>query len=415
MTLPIRILPIVEKWDCHGCGHCCRGTIIRLKPDDLQRLREQHWEQHPDFRGQKIIVRRGLRKPEYFLAKRKDGCCIFLSDDGLCRIHRDLGLAAKPLVCQMFPFQLVPLEDFAYLTLRRFCPSSAANQGRNAEEYLDYAERLAEQGKLAAKPGDPPPVVRGQAASWKLALPVTNCFERLLRDERYPLVRRLVHGLAFCEHLEQCQLQNLAPEQLDNLLAMLETSAVEDAAELFRQRRPPSRAAGILFRQAALEYMRLFPKFVIQRSWGERWRLIRTAWAFARGRGALPPIHACFPPTTFDALERPLGPLSDDVLRPLTALFEATAASRYYATPDRPGWSLVESFRDLALTHPLALWLLRLTCGERPPQFDDMINVVGAIDRWQSYPAQIGSRHRRRVRSLARMHELTRLVVWYAR
>ena len=415
MTLPIRILPIVEQWDCRGCGHCCRGTIIRLKDDDLQRLRKQHWEQHPDYRGQKIVVRHGLWKPDYFLAKRKDGCCIFLTDDGLCRIHRDFGLTAKPLVCQMFPFQLVPLEEFACLTLRRFCPSAAADQGRKVEEYMEYARRLAEQGGLAAKPGDPPPVIRGQAASWERVLPVTDCLERLMRDEHYPLVRRLVHGLTFCEHLEHCHLHNLAPEQFEQLLAMLENSAVNESTELFRQRRPPSRAAGMLFRQAALEYMRLHPKFVIQRSWRERWRLMRTAWAFVRGRGPLPPIHACFPPTTFEALERPLGPLDAHVLRPLTALFEATAASRYYATPDRPGWSLVESFRDLALTHPLALWLLRLTCGERPPRVEDMIDVVGAIDRWQSYPAQIGSRHRRRVRSLTRLHELARLVVWYAR
>ena len=101
------------------------------------------------------------------------------------------------------------------------------------------------------------------------------------------------------------------------------------------------------------------------------------------------------------------------MLRPLTALFEATAASKYYATPGRPGWSLVESFRALALGYPLALWLLRLTCGGRRPQVEDMIDVVGALDRGQSYPLLAGRRHRRRVRSLARRRELARLVVWY--
>ena len=128
-------------------------------------MREQHWEQHPDFRGQKIVVRHGLWKPQYSLAKRKDGRCIFLEPDGLCRIHREFGLAAKPLICQMFPFQLVPLDDHAGLTLRRFCPSAAADQGRNIEEYLDDARRMAEQGGLAAAPGDPPSAAAGGRAA----------------------------------------------------------------------------------------------------------------------------------------------------------------------------------------------------------------------------------------------------------
>ena len=413
MTLPIRLLPIAEAWDCHGCGRCCRGTIIRLNEGDQARLRDQHWEQHPDFCGQKIIVRHRLRQPQYSLAKRKDGRCIFLEADGLCRIHREFGLAAKPLVCQMFPFQLVPLDDHAALTLRRFCPSAAANQGRNIAEYLDDARRMAEQGGLAAAPGEPPPVAGRRPRRWRPALRVADHIERMIRDDRYPVVRRVVHGLMFCDSLERCRLDKLAAAQSNELLGLLENAAVQEAGGLFRSCQPPRPGAGMLFRQTALEYARLHPKFDIEASWRERWRLVWAAVRFAQGRGPLPAMHPCFPPTTFEALERPLGPLDAAVLRPLTALFEATAASKYYAMAARPGWSLVESFRALALGYPLALWLLRLSCGDRPPQVEDMIDVVGAIDRGQSYPQLAGRRHRRRVGLLARRRELARLVVWY--
>jgi lysine-N-methylase len=413
MTLPIRLLPITEAWDCNGCGRCCRGTIIRLNEGDQARLREQRWEQHPDFRGQKIMVRHGLWKPQYSLAKRKDGRCIFLEPDGLCRIHREFGLAAKPLICQMFPFQLVPLDDHAGLTLRRFCPLAAADHGRNLAEYLDDARRMAEQGGLAAAPGEPPSVAGRRLRRWPSTLRVADRIEQMMRDERYPLVRRIVHGLMFCDSLQHCRLENLAAGQSSELLALLENAAVQEAGGLFRPCRPPRRAAGMLFRQTALEYARLHPLFDIEASWRERWRLVCAAMAFARGRGPLPAMHSCFPSTTFEALERPLGPLDAAVLRPLAALFEATAASKYYAMLGRPGWSLIDSFRALALAYPLALWLLRLRCGDRRPQVEDMIDVVGAIDRGQSYPLLAGRRHRRRVRLLARRRELARLVIWY--
>ena len=63
----------------------------------------------------------------------------------------------------------------------------------------------------------------------------------------------------------------------------------------------------MLFRQTALEYLRLYPKFEIESSWRERWRLVRAALIFARGRGPLPAMHACFPPTTFERWSVRLG------------------------------------------------------------------------------------------------------------
>jgi hypothetical protein len=57
MSLPIKPLPIVERWDCHQCGVCCRGSRVPLSADDLQRLKEQGWAEHPDFRGTPVATR----------------------------------------------------------------------------------------------------------------------------------------------------------------------------------------------------------------------------------------------------------------------------------------------------------------------------------------------------------------------
>ena len=62
MTLPIRTLPIVERWDCHSCGFCCRSTKFKLSEEDLKKLREQKWEDNPDFRGVPIVTQHGWLK-----------------------------------------------------------------------------------------------------------------------------------------------------------------------------------------------------------------------------------------------------------------------------------------------------------------------------------------------------------------
>ena len=315
MTLPVRIPPVVERWDCHGCGRCCRAVIVQLSEADVARLQSQRWDQHPDYRGVRIMVRRGLRKRRYRLALTAENQCVFLTAQGRCRIHEMYGEAAKPLLCRMFPFQLAPLEGYAFVTLRRNCPSAAAEEGHTLAEQLETIRDLAAQRQAGPKPAGPPPLVAGHHAAWPDFLRVAEALERLVLDQRFPLVRRLAHGLKLCDLLEQCRLQNFSGPRLDQLTAMLETSALEQVETLFRDRQAPGRASALLFRQTALEYLRLHPDFIIQQSWRERWRLIVLAAAFARGRGRLPHIHACFPPNTFEALQEPFGHLSGAVLR----------------------------------------------------------------------------------------------------
>jgi hypothetical protein len=126
-------------------------------------------------------------------------------------------------------------------------------------------------------------------------------------------------------------------------------------------------------------------------------------------------LHQCFPQTTFEALEEPLGPLPLSVLRPLAAYLEAAAASRQYLLLCRYGWSLVEAFRAVALGSAIAMWMLRLSCADHSPRREEMIDVVGALDRASGYGPLVGARHRWRVASLSRLRQIAPLLAWYAR
>jgi lysine-N-methylase len=417
MTLPIRTLPIVERWDCHSCGFCCRSTKFKLGEDDLKKLREQKWENNPDFHGVPIVTRHGWLKKYYQLGKRPDGTCIFLTDDNLCRIHRDFGEAAKPLVCRLFPFQLVSLREFAYVTLRQYCPSAVADNGRPLEEHLQYVAQLAEEGKLTLKPITLPAIFPGCMRSWEDLLLVADTLDRLMHDERYPVVRRLVHGLQFCNLIEQNGLKNIGSDELAALLEKLaESSASEEkVGEIFRQPRRPERAARLLFRQILFEYLRLHPAYHVRAVWGERWRLIRAAMAFARGTGPLKFVEEYFPATTFEDLEKPLGQVAADALRPLDRFYEKATGAKQYLLLGDTTWTLVDGFRSLAVSHAVAMWLLRLTCSHRDPDLEAVFKVVRTIDRGQGCDSLLGRRHRRRIATLNGFGELTRILAWYAR
>jgi lysine-N-methylase len=415
VTLPIKTLPILERWDCASCGNCCRGSVIPLSDEDLQRLKNQRWDECSDFAGVPTVVRPGWFGKRHQLAQRADGSCVFLTADNRCRIHAEHGSEAKPLVCQMYPLQLVPQEKRAVLTLRRSCPSAAEDAGSELQVHLAAVRRLAEQGNLLEKAIRAPAITRRYRGSWSEALLVASAIERLLTDERYPLVRRLVHGVRFCALLDQCKLKRLEESQLPELLRILEDGCRQEVGELFRERLAPRGAIATLFRQTAAEYMRLHSGYRATDSWRERWRLTRAAVAIARGRGVAPALHAALPEVTFDALEQPLGHLSPEIQLPFVRLYEANASSLQYAIAARPGWSIIESFRAFALAYPVALWNLRWCSHGRPPTRADAIEMVTIIDRGQGHEPLTGSHHRRRVSMIARSGELERMIVWYAR
>lgn len=406
---------MAERWDCHNCGICCYGSLVRLSEQDREKLAQQGWSKHPDYRSTPIIVRAGWFSPRFYLAQRGDGSCIFLLPDGLCRIHKEYGFEAKPLLCQMFPRQIIPLGDKAVLTIRRACPSAAQDLGRPVEEHLPDVRRLADEGKLLENATIAPAIKRGERRSWKVATKLLRTLERLLRDERYPPVRRVVHGLVLCRLLTQARTRRLDEQKLGQLLEVLETSAPDEAAPLFAERAPPSRIGGILFRQIGLECIRLHPQVRTNRSWAERWKLVRFGLSMVRARGIVPKLSEQMPQPPFSQLEESLGVLEPEIYRPLARYLETLGASFQYALARRAGWSIVESFQSLALTYPLGLWMLRWVCAGRQPTVQDMADIIVALDRGQGYIPLSGFRQRTRLNMLANSGDLARMVIWYAR
>ena len=101
---------------CFGCGRSCQGHLVGpLEPEYVEKLQGIHAQLEQQFDDLKGLspTRTEVVKGQSIVATaiRPDGTCIYLGDDNLCRIHKVLGSAAKPMVCRLFPLTMVQTED----------------------------------------------------------------------------------------------------------------------------------------------------------------------------------------------------------------------------------------------------------------------------------------------------------------
>lgn len=89
-----------NRHQCHACGASCTGWLIQLLDDEeRQRIEDAG-------------ARLGVADPVVDGHLRQESHqCVFLDEDRLCRIHRELGAEIKPLRCQIWPLKLVETEE----------------------------------------------------------------------------------------------------------------------------------------------------------------------------------------------------------------------------------------------------------------------------------------------------------------
>ena len=280
--------------------------------------------------------------------------------DGLCRIHKELGFDAKPLVCRMFPLQIVPRDNVAYLTIRRACPSAAADKGRPVAEHLDSARQLGRASEIwPTPPPAPPPIKPGERASGESPADCWKRIQRLLTDERYPPVRRLVHGLILGRLVEKAHTRSLSDERLIELFERAgEKRRRRSGRPLFRAPAPQPGGAGAV----SADGRRVCAAASGSRSQAGVGRAVAPGdgrlEVRARPRPAAAAASGVSRRRRSSSSNEPLGVLDPAIYQPLTRLIETAAVSWSYALANRGGWSIVESLRMLALTlsdRPMAL------------------------------------------------------------
>lgn len=114
-------------YDCVSCGKSCTDFQVEIDANDLDRIRESAATKALEREGFRPLV---LVGHQVFLEKIHGSRCRYLDDETLCLLHKQGGLAHKPITCQDFPFVPVATPDGVYLGVSFYCTSVAQSLGR---------------------------------------------------------------------------------------------------------------------------------------------------------------------------------------------------------------------------------------------------------------------------------------------
>jgi lysine-N-methylase len=394
LPLPILVLPVREqRYSCHGCGNCCRDFTVQLRTADLEKLRAQQWEERL---GEPITVEfRGTT----FLRQRPDGACMFLMDDGLCRIHKEFGFAEKPIACQLFPFVLVPDDERTAIGISFACQSVRETKGAELRSHLVEVDRMSRsvpETRVATHRAFLADALAAQDGELEALAAILDKY--LSRSD--VVLRDRFDGLAWiAASLGSAKLASVRATRFRELLVVLAAALPGELEHLPVERASPKQQR--LLRQAV--YARLEDVQVHGAKTSGRVRTVLRqllqSRAFTRGKGSVPPVaRGLLADTGFDAIER-VATLSESPDRDeIDALFVRYARATilggrawgagYYA------WPAVRGVQALVLNIACAAWTARALAAQRSkdaPGIDEVRDALGRVDRHAGRAPWLGS------------------------
>ena len=355
--LKLTMAPGLQKYDCTGCGGCCRGRFAIIITDaDRERIVEQGWtDEQLELKGKPLFTPLGS---EFQLAHRADGSCVFLQEDGLCAIHAKYGEPAKPLACRMYQFRLIPVGTQIRVDVRFDCPASATNLGR---PITVHKEDLAELMKLAipadkAAALEPPPIFGAVPKTWAQFSRITQTFEQVLLDVSIDITRRMRACVNLVDLIHRSEIEPLSGRDLEEFLDTAVSIVQEEAVYDDLERKPPSGMVRTAFRQLIGVYGRL--DSVADRS--KPLERLSTSMRMYGGKGVIPPLREDFPRVTFADVEAARGiPTGEAALAVERYLSVHLASMGFFGMPFY-GRSYVDGMNALLLTYPLVCWYARV-------------------------------------------------------
>ena len=344
-----------QSYDCTGCGDCCRGRFaILITEGDKAAIDLQEWSaEELGLNGKPLLTRRGA---EYQIAHRPDGSCIFLQDDGLCRIHAKFGEPAKPLACRLYPFRFIPLGDQVRVDVRFDCPATASNEGRPITAHRADLQKLLKHALPELVADSTPPSLHGRVElGWGQLADITSAFERILLDISLDLTRRVAAMVNLVDLIRQIDFDQIATYQMADFLDEATAHVTEGALVDELDRTAPSGNEAAAFRQILGVYGR------IDQVGGRANPLERlsTSLRMLTGKGGLPGLRPELAGVTFADVDKMRAIPSGEAAQAIERFLHTHLSSMSFFGPSFYNRAYLDGMSSLLLTYPLACWFAR--------------------------------------------------------
>ncbi len=388
VSLPILALDLPgQNYSCHACGNCCRDFTVQLRDEDIERLERQQWKAELGF--EPWVEFRGSR----FLRQRPDGACIFLQDDGLCRIHARHGLQEKPVACRSFPLSVMPTADGPQQGLNFACGSVQLNKGAAMATHLADLRRIAQDAPETVGEARGVALLPGRDASPLELRALAGVLDQWMGREQSSIATR-IDGLAWiAQSLRHAKLASVKDERflelITTIVATLEGELEADPVGVATERQERMLRQAIFMRTEDPRLDRMKADGFLRTAW-RQWRRQR---AFLKGWGTVPDLRGFasgvrfqeaefIPNPLHDAAEGHDESIDDLVTRWVRARLRGarTWGAGYY------GFSAVEGLSALCVDVASAAYLARVHAAGRDPAANrvilaDMAAAVARMDR----------------------------------
>ncbi len=413
-----QMLPVVaptvadQCWDCHSCTRCCRELVVHLTDADRRRIDDQGWTDRLDARP---YVRLGR---QWALNKRGDGACVFLADDGKCRIHTAYGYPAKPLACRLYPFSLAAIDGAWRVAWRFDCPSMTRARGRPIAEHRPTLARLCRE--LSAPHTD-----TGGSVLLKRKRPATSAevdtlvdhADAWLSDEQNSLHETLVGLIHLVQTLDAA---NVSAVRDDRFLELVQLLAAElpSAVKSYPTDDPTPRQQA-LFRQhvfAHTECLTLDEFRSTRTRIARRFRQLRSSRAFRLGHGPVPLPADPAGVVRFDEVARIAPAVADgiEVAAIVRRFLRMRVLSRHHFGRPYNDWPALDGLRALCASTAVVGWLARhAACrrGGAEIAVEDLVTALAGVDGALARPTALATAAERlRLAYLAQNQGLARLI-----
>jgi len=435
-------LPVIQNWDCHNCGGCCREHLIEITAEEKRRIERQNWTAADGISMARPVIQK-IGRNRFRLAHQDDGACVFLDERGLCRIHAKHGEPSKPLACKVYPYAVHPAgPQKLAVSLRFSCPSVVQNLGPSVASQTAAIGHLSCEIVAGKHRDHAPPIIHDsqphgvQQATWPDFHRFLKTLDGCVADDSVVLVVRLMRILAWLELVEQSQFQTIRGAKLEDYLSLVTNAATQAQPDNDLPIHQPNRMARVMFRLIAAQYARHDTETLVRGGVITRLALLSAALRFTTGIGRIPSLNESASVSRvfgsaddtdgvhpiggvrFSDLEMPYGGRRSDIDDLLTRYYRVKIQGLHFCGPAQFETSLLDGFRGLALMYPIIMWLARLRAARRGAEAVNLADVQASLataDHNYGYSPALGTRSAlRRVTLLSRMKQLTSLLSWYS-